>query len=203
MTTYTCAAHSNPGRIVVKLLKGRARAPRECVSGAALPGVLVLISALLVASAAGFEVLMSEARSVAAFASRSIAFHAAEAALAVCERSLAERVAFAAEPTRASLSSGGEVLAVAGEPEGWRQRGALEGPAALHPFAHWPGAAAAPSCLIERWPIASRPRWQAYLLTARGTGSTRATTVWLQLQLAFEDGRQVARRWRRVAAAPW
>ncbi|MEK6350559.1 MAG: hypothetical protein V4764_23955, partial [Burkholderia sp.] len=137
MTTYTCAAHSNPGRIVVKLLKGRARAPRECVSGAALPGVLVLISALLVASAAGFEVLMSEARSVAAFASRSIAFHAAEAALAVCERSLAERVAFAAEPTRASLSSGGEVLAVAGEPEGWRQRGALEGPAALHPFAHW------------------------------------------------------------------
>ncbi|MEK6368697.1 pilus assembly protein [Burkholderia gladioli] len=203
MTTYTCAAHSNPGRIVVKLLKGRARAPRECVSGAALPGVLVLISALLVASAAGFEVLMSEARSVAAFASRSIAFHAAEAALAVCERSLAERVAFAAEPTRASLSSGGEVLAVAGEPEGWRQRGALEGPAALHPFAHWQGAAAAPSCLIERWPIASRPRWQAYLLTARGTGSTRATTVWLQLQLAFEDGRQVARRWRRVAAAPW
>lgn len=203
MTTYTCAAHSSPGRIVVKLRKERARVPRECVSGAALPGVLVLISALLVASAAGFEMSMSEARSVAAFASRSIAFHAAEAALAVCERSLAERVAFAAEPRRASLSSGGEVLAVAGEPEGWRQPGALEGPAALHPFAHWPRAAAAPSCLIERWPIASRPRWRAYLLTARGIGSTRLTTVWLQLQLAFEDGRPVARRWRRVAAVPW
>nr|WP_244129809.1 hypothetical protein [Burkholderia gladioli] len=163
----------------------------------------MLISALLVASAAGFEVSMSDARSMAAFASRSVAFHAAEAALAVCERSLVERVAFAAEPTRASLSSGGGLPAAAGEPEGWRQRGALEGPAALHPFAHWPAAAAAPSCLIERWPIASRPRWRAYLLTARGIGSTRLTTVWLQLQLAFEDGRPVARRWRRVAAVPW
>ncbi|MEX3526846.1 MAG: hypothetical protein VB143_05565 [Burkholderia sp.] len=165
--------------------------------------MLVLISALLVASAAGFEVSMSEARSVAAFASRSIAFHAAEAALAACEHHLAERIAFAAEPTRASLPSGGALLDEAGEPEGWRRRGALEGPAALRPFAHWPGAAVAPSCLIERWPIASRPRWRAYLLTARGSGSTRVTTVWLQLQLAFEDGRLVARRWRRVAAAPW
>ncbi|MBN3724668.1 pilus assembly protein [Burkholderia sp. Ac-20379] len=168
------------------------------MAGAALPGVLAILSAMLVVSAGGFEMSMSDARAVGAYASRSIAFHAAEAALDACERSLARRVAFAAQPMLASNLRG-----VAGEPDGWRQPGALDGPAALHPFPNWPGAAMPPACLIERWPLASHPRWQAYLLTAAGTGAKRATRVWLQAQVAFEGDAMVARRWRHVVAAPF
>lgn len=168
------------------------------MTGAALPGVLAILSAMLVVSAGGFETSMSDARAVGAFASRSIAFHAAEAALDACERGLSKRVAFVVEPIRAS-----NVRGSAGEPEGWRQPGALDGPAALHPFTHWPGAAMPPTCLIERWPLASHPRWQAYLLTATGTGAKRSTRVWLQLQIAFEGDAMVARRWRHVVAVPF
>ncbi|WP_414444045.1 hypothetical protein [Burkholderia sp. 22PA0106] len=168
------------------------------MTGAALPGVLAILSAMLVVSAGGFEMSMSDARAVGAYASRSIAFHAAEAALDACERSLAERVALIARPMRTS-----SVRSAVGEPSGWRQPGALDGPAALHPFPSWPGAAMPPACLIERWPLASHPRWQAYLLTAAGTGTTRTTRIWLQAQVAFEGDVMVARRWRHVVAAPF
>lgn len=181
----------------------------------ALPGVLTIVAALLAASAGWFEVSMTDARSVGVYASRSIALHAAEAALDVCERRLAERVLFIAEtaPVAVGMPSPtvrrtsmpmqpGRAGASSAEPLMWRQPGALDGPPAWRPFATWPGAAAPPACLIERWPIASHPRWRAYLITARGTGATHATTAWLQLQLAYDDTRRVARRWRRVAAPP-
>ncbi|MBI0326181.1 hypothetical protein I6G79_03765 [Burkholderia plantarii] len=180
-----------------------------------MPGVLTIIAALLVASAGWFEVSITDARSVGAYASRSIALHAAEAALDACERQLAERVSFVVKttPTSASVPPPAvhrasvalppdSVDASSSEPFTWRQPGALDGPSAWWPFAKWPGAAVPPACLIERWPLASHPRWRAYVITARGTGATPATTVWLQLQLAFDDTRRVARRWRRVAAPP-
>jgi hypothetical protein len=184
-------------------------------TASALPGVLTIIAALLVASAGWFEVSITDARSVGAYASRSIALHAAEAALDACERHLAERVSFVAETTptpevaptpvvhRASVATQPDRASTSSaEPFMWRQPGALDGPSAWRPFASWPGAAVPPACLIERWPIASRPRWRAYVITARGTGATHATTAWLQLQLAFDATRRVARRWRRVAAPP-
>ncbi|MEK6426274.1 MAG: hypothetical protein V4801_42430 [Burkholderia gladioli] len=181
----------------IRCLATRFRRPGR-MTGAALPGVLAIVSAMLVVSAGGFEMSMSDARAVGAYASRSIAFHAAEAALDACERSLARRIAFVAQSMRASIAQG-----AAGEPDGWRQPGALDGPAALHPFPNWPGAAMPPACLIERWPLASHPRWQAYLLTAAGTGATRGTRVWLQVQIAFEGDAVVARRWRHVVAGPF
>lgn len=169
----------------------------ERMRGVALPGVLAILSAMLVVSAGGFEMSMSDARAVGAYASRSIAFHAAEATLDACERSLAGHVAFVVPPMRVANARG-----AAGEPDGWRQPGTLDGSAALHPFPNWPGAAMPPACLIERWPLASHPRWQAYLLTAVGTGAKRTTRVWLQAQIAFEGDVMVARRWRHVVAEP-
>ncbi len=191
-------------------LRRRARS-----TASALPGVLTIIAALLVASAGWFEMSITDARSVGAYASRSIALHAAEAALDACERRLAERVSFVAETAPAPADVPTPVVhhasmamqpagasASSAEPFMWRQPGALDGPSAWRPFASWPGAVVPPACLIERWPIASRPRWRAYVITARGTGATPTTTAWLQLQLAFDDTRRVARRWRRVAAPP-
>ncbi len=169
---------------------------RLAARGAALPGVLAVMAAMLVASAGGFEASLSDARAVGAFASRSIAFHAAQAALDACERDLVERVALIEPPLRAASSTVGD------EPEAWRQAGALDGPDAVRPFARWPGSAASPVCLVERWSLALPSGRRAYLLTARGTGSSREVRVWLQLQIAFEGAQVVARGWRSVVAAP-
>ncbi|KAF1025442.1 MAG: hypothetical protein GAK40_01397 [Burkholderia plantarii] len=56
----------------------------------ALPGVLAIMAALLIATGAWFEAAMTEVRGVDAFAARSVAFHAAQAALDACERRLGE-----------------------------------------------------------------------------------------------------------------
>lgn len=202
------------------------RWPRRMV-GAALPGVLAVTAATLVMASAWFEVSLAERRRAANLASWLIAFHAADAALDACAQVLLEGPMAAS----AALSDGGlapERLSEPdqlrepqrpnepdrlrelqrsiesdppSEPAGWRRPGVFDGLAAVRPFAQWPASAQAPSCVIEPWKLAERPGAQAYLVTARGTGVTHATAVWLQLQIARE-GDVVERRWRRVASRP-
>lgn len=172
------------------------RWPRRMV-GAALPGVLAVTAATLVMASAWFEVSLAERRRAANLASWLIAFHAADAALDACAQVLLEGPMAAS----AALSDGGLAPERLSEPAGWRRPGVFDGLAAVRPFAQWPASAQAPSCVIEPWKLAERPGAQAYLVTARGTGVTHATAVWLQLQIARE-GDVVERRWRRVASRP-
>ncbi|AIP62466.2 hypothetical protein DR62_478 [Burkholderia thailandensis] len=161
--------------------------------GIALPGVLALAASLLVMSHAWFEIAKTEVRRTTNVASRFIAFRAADAALEACADALGSGAA------RLPSASGG--TAPTHEPSGWRQPGAFDGIGAFRPYAGWPGAAQAPSCLIEAWRLPARPDARAYLVTARGVGAARDTVEWLQLQIAIESGR-VERRWRRVVGRP-
>lgn len=158
--------------------------------GIALPVVLVMASMMLVTSSAWFEAALLGARNASFIADTLQAFHAADAALLLCTRALANGSMIAsAEPV------------LTGEPAGWRQQAGFEARAVAATGA-WPGSARPPQCFVEAWRIESRPAARAFIVTARGFGASEETQSWLQAQLVF-DGTHVERHWRRIAARPF
>ncbi|WP_325072387.1 pilus assembly PilX family protein [Paraburkholderia acidisoli] len=156
--------------------------------------MLMIVSMMLVTSAAWFESALLEARNANAVADHLQAFHAADAALVLCSRAAVE----------GSLSSWSPA-AQPGEPQAWRSESAFTR-AALTPLAAWPGSTRAPQCLVEAWRVASRPLVRAYLVTARGFGATEETQSWLQDELVLDgvgDALRVEHHWRRVVARPF
>jgi Tfp pilus assembly protein PilX len=169
----------------------RTRAAR---SGAALPVVLLIVSMMLLTSAASFEAALLEARNANAVADHLQSFHAADAALVLCSRALANGTLDA--PAAAALP---------GEPQAWRRPDGFEREA-VAPVPAWPGSTRAPQCLVEAWRIDSRPLARAYLVTARGFGVSEDTQSWLQDQLVIEgsgDAMHVEHHWRHVVARPF
>ncbi|WP_415115825.1 hypothetical protein [Paraburkholderia sp.] len=152
---------------------------------------MLLISAMMLAtSAVWFETSLAAARAATNARDYLQAFHAADAALTLCERSV--------------LATGSDALApplASGEPVQWMLETAFEA-GAITPVAQWPGSERAPQCLIEPWRLTSREGATAYLLSARGFGRTSESQVWLQMELVIEGG-AVERHWRRVAARPF
>ncbi|RAR58767.1 hypothetical protein C7401_11281 [Paraburkholderia unamae] len=170
------------------------RFSRPAQRGMALPVVLLIVSMMLVSSAASFEAALLEARNADAVVDHLRAFHAAEAALVLCARELANGSMSA--PVAATQS---------GEPQAWRRQDTFERQA-LTPVAAWPGSARPPQCLAEAWRIDSRPLARAYLVTARGFGASEQAQSWLQAQLIFDDtgdARHIERHWRQVVARPF
>jgi len=163
---------------------------RSSQRGVALPVVLLIVSMMLVTSAAWFEAALFEARNAGAIVDQLRAFRAAEAGLVLCTRALADGAALAplapAQP---------------GEPQGWRRQDTFEAQATA-PVRSWPGSVRSPQCLIEAWRIEARPAVRAFLVTARGFGSTDDAQSWLQMQLVV-DGARIERHWRRVVARPF
>ncbi|PCE25549.1 hypothetical protein BWP39_13555 [Paraburkholderia acidicola] len=143
---------------------------------------------MLVTSAAWFEASLASARGTANTQGHLQAFHAADAALASCAQ-------MALANTTTALPD------VAGEPEGWRRAATFEARAQT-PATQWPGSLRPPQCLIEGWQLATRPDARAWLITARGFGTTLASQAWLQLTLVVEDGR-TERHWRQIVARPF
>lgn len=158
--------------------------------GVALPVVLLIVSMMLVTSAAWFEVALFEARNASTLVDQLQSFRAAEAGLVLCTRELADGAAIV------PLAP-----AQAGEPQGWRRRDAFEAQASSL-VRSWPGSTRPPQCLVEAWRIEARPGVRAFLVTARGFGSTDDAQSWLQMQLVI-DGTRVERHWRRVVARPF
>ncbi|MCX4160284.1 MULTISPECIES: hypothetical protein [Paraburkholderia] len=156
--------------------------------GVALPVVLMLSSMMLVTSAAWFETSLASARGTANTQGHLQAFHAADAALALC-----------AQMTLANTATA--LPDVAGEPEGWRRAATFEA-GVQTPVAQWPGSVRPPQCLIEGWQLATRPEARAWLITARGFGATLASQAWMQLTLVIDDGR-TERHWRQIVARPF
>lgn len=162
--------------------------------GAALPVVLVVISTMLVSSAAWLEMSLMSSRQASAVADHLQAFHAADAALTVCARTLvSSRRANGDATLGASLAQS--------DPQNWKSETWFESNA-FAPVPQWPGSVTPPQCAVEAWSIPSRPQAEAFAVTARGYGATRETQAWLQLQLVIEDG-HVERHWRRIAARPF
>ncbi|RZF30966.1 pilus assembly protein [Paraburkholderia sp. UYCP14C] len=153
--------------------------------------IVLLISVMMLAtSAIWFETSLAAARAATNVRDYLQAFHAADSALTLCERSV--------------LSASGDAPGTplpSGEPAQWRLETAFDA-AAITPIAQWPGSARAPQCLIEPWRLTNRPNATAYLLTARGFGQSSESQVWLQMAVVTEDG-TVERHWRRVAARPF
>jgi Tfp pilus assembly protein PilX len=167
---------------------------RAADRGMALPVVLLIVSMMLVTSAAWFEATLLETRNADAVADHLQSFHAADAALMLCARSLLNGAISAPAPSAQS-----------GEPQGWRQQDSFDRQA-VTPFVAWPGSGRAPQCVVEAWRIDSRPLARAYLITARGFGILDDTQSWLQDQLVIEgmgDSMHVEHRWRRVVARPF
>ncbi|HEY2025069.1 hypothetical protein [Paraburkholderia sp.] len=168
----------------------RGRASRVRERGAVLPIVLLISAMMLTTSAVWFETSLAAARAATNVRDYLQAFHAADSALTLCERSV--------------LAAGGDVSPpplASGEPVQWMFETAFEA-GALTPVAQWPGSARAPQCLIERWRLPSRENATAYLLSARGFGRSDESQAWLQTQLVI-DGGAIERHWRRVAARPF
>lgn len=161
---------------------------RRHLHGVALPVVLLISSMMLTTSAAWFEATLTATRGAANLRDTLQAFHAADAALTLCARSILAGVAPSAPATT-------------GEPAGWKLESTFTA-AATTPIAQWPGSVLPPQCLVEEWRLAARPDAQAFLLTARGFGRTRDAQAWLQLEMVV-DGSKVERHWRRVAARPF
>jgi Tfp pilus assembly protein PilX len=162
--------------------------------GAVLPVVLVMISTMLVSSAAWLEMSLMSSRQVNAVADHLQAFHAADAALTLCARTLVSS-------RRPDVDAASVASLAQSEPQNWQSEPWFEANA-FAPVPQWPGSIAPPQCAVEAWFIASRPRAEAFVVTARGFGATRETQAWLQLQVVIEDS-QVARHWRRIAARPF
>lgn len=158
--------------------------------GIALPVVLLIVSMMLVTSAAWFEGALFEARNAGAVIDQMQSFRAAEAGLVLCSRALVEGAAIA--PLAPAQS---------GEPQGWRRQETFEGQATA-PVRPWPGSVRPPQCLVEAWRIEARPAVRAFLVTARGFGATDDAQSWLQMQLVV-DGMRIERHWRRVVARPF
>lgn len=167
---------------------------RAVPRGVALPVVLLIVSMMLVTSAAWFEAALLERRNADAVADHLQSFHAADAALALCSRALTDGTLPA--PAAATQS---------GEPQAWRRRDDFERLAAT-PVAAWPGSVRAPQCVAEAWRIDSRPLARAYLVTARGFGASEDAQSWLQDQLVIEGAGgavHVEHHWRHVVARPF
>lgn len=168
--------------------------------GVALPAVLALTAAVLALSGAMYENAVQPLRRSAELADRVNAFRAADAALAACVAALSGAGA-------AGLGAREwQARARLGAPGAWRSPRAFDGSEAFRPFAAWPGAAAAPACVFEpsspdsaAGPQAQASQAQAFLITARGTGTRRAgAQQYVQAQVAV-GAERVAYRWRAVA----
>ncbi|TDG08442.1 hypothetical protein E1N52_10975 [Paraburkholderia guartelaensis] len=160
----------------------------------ALPVVLLIVAMMLVTSAAWFEAALLARRNADAVADHLQSFHAADAALVLCSRALAN--GSLAAPAAATQP---------GEPQAWRRQDSFERQA-VAPVAAWPGSVRAPQCLVEAWRIDGRPLVRAYLVTARGFGASEDTQSWLQDQLVIEaagDTARVEHHWRHVVARPF
>ncbi|WP_255218916.1 pilus assembly PilX family protein [Paraburkholderia kururiensis] len=162
--------------------------------GAALPVVLVVISTMLVSSAAWLEMSLMSSRQASAVADHLQAFQAADAALTVCARRLVSS-------HRPNVDAESVASLAQSDPQNWKSETWFESNA-FAPVPQWPGSIAPPQCVVEAWSIASRPQAGAFAVTARGYGATRETQAWLQLQLVIEDG-HLERHWRRIAARPF
>ncbi len=158
--------------------------------GIALPVVLLIVSMMLVTSAASFESSLFEARNAAAVLDQLQSFHAADGALTLCSRALIDGA------LTAPLSA-----AQTGEPQQWRRQDTFEA-FATTPLSTWPGSLRPPQCLVEAWRIEARPSARAFLVTARGFGATQDAQSWLQMQIVLDDTR-VERHWRRIVARPF
>lgn len=171
---------------------------RQC--GATLPIVLALTAMLQLLAMTQADMALIAQRTAGARRDRLIAFEAADSGLVLCLRSLARGAA----PVRPWTGSG--------EPAYWRSGHAFSGPApaAFALRANWPGAAAAPQCLIESRPMvgqeSSRPARLVYLLTVRGLGSRIDTQNYMQEILVDPDTNRgtapQGQGWRSVAASP-
>ncbi|HEY1609286.1 MAG TPA: hypothetical protein VGG24_08465, partial [Paraburkholderia sp.] len=149
--------------------RGRAgrEAPRATLRGLALPVVLLLVAMMLVTSSAWFESALFDARNAGAIADYLQSFHAADAALRLCARSVINgSIAAPSAPD------------VPGEPSGWQRSGDFEAHA-ITPVDSWPGSVRPPQCLIEGWRLDERPGARAWLLTARGFGASSDAQSWL------------------------
>ncbi|MFC0574168.1 pilus assembly PilX family protein [Paraburkholderia solisilvae] len=144
---------------------------------------------MLATAAAWFETSLAAARGAANLHDQLVAFHAADSALTLCAQRVVASGVPVAEP------------AADGEPVAWKEAVAF-GALAFAPVAQWPGSFGPPQCAIEAWRLAMRPAARAWLITARGYGSTQDTQSWLQLQLVVDNG-IVERHWRRIAARPF
>jgi Tfp pilus assembly protein PilX len=167
-----------------------ARGRRTEQRGVALPVVLLIVSMMLATSAAWFEMALFEARNAGAVVDQLRSFRAAEAGLALCTRALTGGTAMAPAPPAQS-----------GEPQGWRRHDTFEALATI-PVSSWPGSVRPPQCFVEAWRIDTRPTVRAFLVTARGFGSTEDAQSWVQMQLVV-DGTRIERHWRRVVARPF
>jgi Tfp pilus assembly protein PilX len=168
------------------------RRSRIRIRGTVLPIVLMISAMMLTTSAAWFEASLAATRGANNARDYLQAFHAADAALTLCARSVVAGAGFDPKPA-ASLSPG--------EPTQWKHEAAFEAGAAAS-VAQWPGSLRAPQCLIEAWRLGTRAEARAYLLTSRGFGRTEESQVWLQMELVIA-GEQIERHWRRVAARPF
>lgn len=170
--------------------------PRPCASrrGVALPVVLLIVAMMLVTSAAWFEAALLARRNADAVADHLQSFHAADAALVLCSRALAN----------GSLVPPA-IAAESGEPQAWRRQDSFERQVIV-PVAAWPASVRPPQCVVEPWRIESRPLARAYLITARGFGASEDTQSWLQDQLVFEasgGATRVEHHWRHIVARPF
>ncbi|MFC4703028.1 pilus assembly PilX family protein [Paraburkholderia caffeinitolerans] len=155
-----------------------------------MPVILLIVSMMLATSAAWFEGALFAARNSSAVIDQMQSFRAADAALALCSRALADGATIA--PPAPAQS---------GEPQDWRRQQTFEARATT-PVLSWPGSARPPQCLVEAWRIEARTAVRAFLVTARGFGATDDAQSWLQMQLVV-DGMRIERHWRRVVAQPF
>jgi len=170
--------------------------------GATLAVVLALTAMLQLLAIAQADTALIALRTAGARWDRLIAFDAADSGLVLCSR-LLERGAAPVRP-----------WSEPGEPAYWRSGHAFGGsaPAAFALQANWPGAAAAPQCLIESRPMDGLARGQperlSYLLTVRGLGARPGTQSYVQAIAWDADAKKTSggapqlRGWRSVAAAP-
>jgi len=173
--------------------------------GASLPIVLALTALLQVAALAQADTAWVALHTAGARHDRLVADAAAEAGLVLCTRWL-QRGAIQVWPWQG-----------AGEPAAWRAAGAFDDASAgAAPHAQrlaqtWPGARAAPQCLVEARPASvapGAPPAQILLMTVRGVGMRRDTQRYLQQIWRLPGGaggidlQHALSAWRSVAAAP-
>lgn len=186
--TDTAILRGSPKYLGKRNCRAHARHARQ--RGVVLAIVLLISAMMLTTSAIWFETSVAATRAATNVRDYLRAFHAADSALILCERSV--------------LSAGGDAPTAplaSGEPAQWKLESAFVARAVM-PVAQWPGSSGAPQCLVEPWRLASRPNATAYLLTARGFGQSSESQVWLQMELVIEDG-ATEHHWRRVAARPF
>jgi len=169
------------------------RAERAGMRGFALAVVMMLSAALLAIGAATFDLVKATLRVTGNLSQRVQAFHAADAALSMCERRIAAGNLDALP------------AASAGEPREWRRQARFDdaASAARHVAQRWPAAATPPQCLIEQWLVAGSPGTRRYLITARGFGVRPDDQAWLQAIVTQDAAGRIVARWRSVAARPF